>query len=204
MTRVYFIRHAEPDYSNHNDELRPLTPKGMEDRKAVTRFLSDKQIHAVLSSPYKRAVDTVADFAEHGGFAIETVTAFRERGVGCWVADFDQYAKKQWQDFTYKLSGGESLQEVQDRNIAALMKVLTRYPGKNIVIGSHGTALSTILHYFDSSFGYDEFIKIKNVMPWIVAFDFDENGKCVAINQYDLKSTQEEVRAQGTSLCAPV
>ena len=33
MTNVYFIRHAETDYSNHDDLLRPLTEKGMQDRK---------------------------------------------------------------------------------------------------------------------------------------------------------------------------
>ena len=32
--------------------------------KRITDFLIDKQIDIVLSSPYKRAVDTVLDFAE--------------------------------------------------------------------------------------------------------------------------------------------
>ena len=63
MTRVYFVRHAEPNYDNHDDMLRELSPKGMEDRKLVTTFLSDKNIDVVLSSPFKRAVDSVADFA---------------------------------------------------------------------------------------------------------------------------------------------
>lgn len=38
--------------------------KGLRDRTLVTEFLMDKQIDAVLSSPYKRAMDTVRDFAE--------------------------------------------------------------------------------------------------------------------------------------------
>ena len=181
MTKVFFIRHAEPDYSNHNDALRALSPKGMEDRKSVTRFLSDKRIDAVLSSPFKRAVDTVADFAESHGFTIEIIDAFRERNVGCWIENFNEFTKKQWFDFTYQLPDGECLQEVQDRNIAALKDVLKRYSGKNIVIGSHGTSLCTIINYYDSSFGFYEFEKIKNVMPWIVEFDFDENAKCIGI-----------------------
>ena len=51
MTTVYFIRHAQPNYSNHCDEQRELTAKGMEDRKLVTRFLADKNVDMVLSSP---------------------------------------------------------------------------------------------------------------------------------------------------------
>ena len=39
VTKVYFVRHAESNYNNHNDALRELSSKGMEDRKLVTKFL---------------------------------------------------------------------------------------------------------------------------------------------------------------------
>lgn len=113
MTRAYFVRHAEPNYSNHDDALRELSPKGMQDRALVTAFLQDKQIDAVYSSPYKRAVDTVRDFAERYGHEIHTMDAFRERKVDSgWIDDFDAFARRQWEDFTFKLLDGESLQEV--------------------------------------------------------------------------------------------
>lgn len=86
MTKVYFVRHAEPNYNNHNDFLRELTSKGMEDRKLVTKFLEDKHIDIVLSSPYKRAVDTVKDFADGYGIKIDIVNDFRERKVDSgWI-----------------------------------------------------------------------------------------------------------------------
>lgn len=56
----------------------------------------------------------------------------------------------------------------------ALEKVLRMNVGKNIVIGTHGTALSTIINYYDKSFDYDRFQSIKTLMPWIVKFEFDE------------------------------
>ena len=61
MTTVYFIRHAEADNTNRDGRNRPLTEKGMNDRALVTAFLHDKNIDAILSSPFKRAVDTVAE-----------------------------------------------------------------------------------------------------------------------------------------------
>lgn len=187
MTRVYFVRHAEPNYENHDDMLRELSPRGMVDRKLVTVFLSDKKIDVVLSSPFKRAVDTVADFAEKNKLTIETIDDFRERRVdSCWIEDFAAFSKRQWSDFNYKLSDGECLNEVQARNITALNIVLETYQGKNIVIGSHGTALSTIINYYASSFGYEDFEKIRFVMPWIVEFVFDTDKKCVEINKYNL------------------
>lgn len=96
MTTVYFVRHAEPNYSNHDDTLRELSPKGMEDRKLVTEFLGDKHIDIVLSSPYKRAIDTVRDFADSYGLSIDSINDFRERKVdSVWIEDFTSFAKKQ-------------------------------------------------------------------------------------------------------------
>ncbi len=62
---------------------------------------------------------------------------------------------------------------MQTRNIAALRNVLNKYKDKNIVIGCHGTALSTIINFYDHSFGYNDFMEIKSVMPWIVKFIFE-------------------------------
>lgn len=83
------------------------------------------------------------------------------------------------------MSDGESLGEVQRRNIAALNQVLSAYKGNNIVVGSHGTALSTIVNYYQPDFGYEEFERIRGVMPWIVHFAF-EGTECRRIESYDL------------------
>ena len=187
MTRTYFVRHAEPNYSNHNDRMRELSRRGMADRALVTRFLSDKHIDIVVSSPFKRAIDTIAPFAEQHGFDIEIIEDFRERKVDSrWIEDFSEFTGKQWKDFDYKLPDGECLREVQERNIRALQRVLQKYPGKNIVIGSHGTALSTVINYYDHSFDYRGFVRIKNLMPWIVEIDFDETARFTGIKQFEL------------------
>jgi len=190
MTTVYFIRHAEPNYDNHNDALRELSPKGLADRKLVTQFLAGQRIDAVLSSSYKRAVDTVKDFADSFGFQMELVDDFRERRIdSVWIDNFQEFSKRQWQDFGYKLSDGECLREVQQRNIRALNGVLERYSGKNIAVGSHGTALSTIIHYYNPAFSYDDFERIRKLMPWIVRFEFDRDKNCTDIQYIDLFQT---------------
>jgi len=188
MTNIYFVRHAEPNYKNHDDLTRELSPKGMRDRELVTEFLADKQVDVVLSSPYKRAVDTVAHFASLRELPIPTIHDFRERKVdSVWIDDFDAFTRNQWADFHYKLTDGETLAEVQKRNIAALQEVIEHHKGKTVVIGSHGTALSTIINYFVPQFGIEEFTRIKSIMPWIVHFAFSDN-KCVQIEELDLFS----------------
>ncbi len=174
MTTIYFVRHAEPNYNTHKTEERGLSEKGLADRRFVTKYLWDKNIDAVVSSPYKRAYDTVKDFADSKGMAIDIVDDFRERKIAdIWIEDFKAYAAKQWSDFEYKLENGECLREVQERNIAALNSLLNKYSGQAVAIGTHGTSLSTIIDYYDNSFGYDGFELIRPLMPCIVKMVFD-------------------------------
>lgn len=190
MTELYFVRHCEPNFSNHDDLTRELTDKGKTDCALVTEFLKDKNIAHVISSPYKRAIDTVKPFADTMGLEVETEEDFRERRVdSCWIEDFNSFSKNQWEDFNYKLTDGECLGEVQQRNIRALYAVLGKYNNKNIAVGSHGTALSTVINYFLPSFGYEDFAKIKSLMPWIVIFRF-EDEECISIESYDLFSNE--------------
>ena len=186
MTNVYFVRHAQPDYNVHDDTLRPLTEKGWRDCALVSEYLSGRNISRAYSSPYKRAVDTIRGFTETRGLDIILVEAFRERKISEeWIEDFTSYANKQWSDFDFALPGGESLRVVQTRNTAALHRLLIAHPGEEIIVGSHGTALSTIINYFDKSFGYENFLRIVGLMPWIVHFTFD-GTTCIEIEQIDL------------------
>jgi len=73
MTAIYFARHAQADNTNHDRRNRPLTAKGMADRSLSMAYLADKPMDAVLSSPFRRAVDTVWDYADKRGFAIQNI-----------------------------------------------------------------------------------------------------------------------------------
>ncbi len=61
--------------------LRELTPKGLNDRKLVTKYLADKEINVAVSSPFQRAVDTIKEFTDLEGIKIEVIDGFRERKV---------------------------------------------------------------------------------------------------------------------------
>jgi 2,3-bisphosphoglycerate-dependent phosphoglycerate mutase len=174
VTRIYFVRHAKPDFSVHDDLTRPLTEEGLKDSLKVTEFLGGKDIHKIFSSPYKRTFDTVRHLAESLNLNIEIVEDLRERKVDdVWIEDFNAFAKAQWSDFQYKLANGENLNEVQKRNIDTLQQILKENMDKNIVIGTHGTAMSTIINYYDDKFDYSQFERIKNLMPFVVCMDFN-------------------------------
>lgn len=187
MTRIYFVRHAEPNYRNHDDASRELSPRGLEDRKLVTDFLMDKGITAVLSSPYRRAVDTVRHFADTVRLPVVHIADFRERRVDReWIPDFDAFSRRQWEDFDFRLEDGECLREVQERNIAALNRVLDEYAGQSVAIGGHGTAICTVLNHYIPSFGHAGFEQMRRLMPWIVRLDF-EGRTFVGMESFALK-----------------
>jgi len=176
MTHIYFVRHAEPDFSVHNDENRPLTEKGLKDAQSVQAFFSCLNVDAFYSSPYKRAIDTIKGAADLKGTKITLIDDFRERAVSDeWIDDFNAFARRQWSDFDFKLPCGESLRETETRNIRSFSEILQKHEGETVVIGGHGTAISTLLHHYNPSFGYEDFKSIQPIMPFVVLFTFQKD-----------------------------
>ena len=172
MTKIYFVRHAQPEHAWEDDRTRPLTGEGRRDSAIVFEFLKDKHIDAFYSSPYKRSVDTIADSADFFGKDIITDEDLREREKGENGNNHGMFHKR-WADHNYHEEGGESIAMVQKRNMRALTDILRDNIDKEVVIGTHGTALSTILNFYDKSFGCDDFLRIIDRMPYVIELDFE-------------------------------
>jgi hypothetical protein len=172
MTIIYFVRHAQPEHAWEDDRTRPLTGEGRRDSAIVFEFLKDKHIDAFYSSPYKRSMDTIADSADFFGKDIITDEDLREREKGENGNNHGMFHKR-WADHNYHEKGGESIAMVQKRNMRALTEILRDNIDKEVVVGTHGTALSTILNFYDKSFGCDDFLRIIDRMPYVIELDFE-------------------------------
>ncbi len=172
MTEIYFVRHAQPDYSWENDRTRPLSREGYDDIQKVCNILSDVKLDIAISSPYKRSIDTIAKCAEMHNLKIKTDERLCERKKGANGNVYGMFQKR-WADFSFSEPGGECLALVQKRNIEAVLDILNNYENKKILVGTHGTALSTILNYFDSTYKCDGFLRMIDFMPYIVRMIFD-------------------------------
>ena len=108
LTNLYFVRHAHSAYST--DEIgRPLSEKGISDATKVTDLLKQEGIDIVISSPYKRAIQTVEGTAQCIEKPIEIVEGFKERILTIQPAeDFTQAITKVWEDENFFWEGGES------------------------------------------------------------------------------------------------
>lgn len=183
MKTIYLVRHAEPNFENHDDKSRELSFNGLIDRNNVTKYFENIEIEGIYTSPYKRAVDTIKPCSENKNLNIILVDDFRERAVGRWLENFDEFAQKQWSDFNYKIENGENLNEVQVRNIRALSDITNK---KAVIVSGHGTAISTIINFYFKKFGYDDFKKLK--MPFIVKLKLDNDLKFIEYELIDIKT----------------
>lgn len=151
LTTIYLVRHAH-SYFTPDDMSRPLSEKGLIDANTVTEYLKTENITAVLSSPYKRAVQTVEGIAAYIDKEIEIVEDFRERTLTAEpVEDFNKAITKVWEDPAFSWDGGESNLAAQERGVKALENVLEKYQGQNIVIGTHGNIMVLIMNFLISS-----------------------------------------------------
>ena len=89
----------------------------------------------------------------------------------------------------------QCLREVQARNLRALRRVLRECPDASVAVGTHGTALSTLLNAYDPGFGHADFERIKTLMPWAVHFTFF-GEECAGIEEINLFTQEVKIRKE--------
>ncbi|MFP4977529.1 histidine phosphatase family protein [Paenibacillus sp. CN-4] len=170
-THIYLVRHAHSNYSS--DELnRPLSERGKRDADKVTEILKKEGIQVLISSPYKRAVQTIEGLADTLGASIVIENSFRERTLaGQPVDDFESALSKVWEDDCFAWEGGESNLDARQRGVEALTTILKQYPGKNIAVGTHGNLMVLIMNHFDKRYDFAFWKQLK--MPDIYKLTFN-------------------------------
>ncbi|GGN91024.1 histidine phosphatase family protein [Saccharibacillus kuerlensis] len=163
-TRLYFIRHAHSDYVHGRELERGLSAEGMQAAKTVRLRLEGEGIGVFVSSPYRRAVDTVRPLAEAAGREIMIYDDLRERLV-TGVSDlgpegFLEAKRLCYADLRYRPPGGENSEEARKRALSVIHGLLRRYPGERIAIGTHGDILTLMLGGWDERYGFDFWEKL--------------------------------------------
>lgn len=183
-TELIMVRHAKVEYTP-DDKERALTKEGREQRKDVLEILKKKEVDAIYSSPFIRALDTIKPYAEYRGLEINIIDDLRERKVSDhFIDDFETFAINQWKDFGYKLPYGESLNQVQQRGVQAIEEIINDNKGKTIVVGTHGTFLCVLLNYYYKKCDYNFWEKLK--MPAIISIIVDAEGSIDRIYETEL------------------
>lgn len=179
MTHIYFVRHAHSIYTPEERE-RPLSEKGRNDAQSVADLLKEEKIDVVISSPYKRAIQTVQGVAVQFELPIHMEEDLRERLLSKEpVVDFEETITKVWENPTFSFDGGESNNSAQQRGSACIKRILKDYKGKNIVVGTHGNIMVLIMNYFDSKYDFNFWKALE--MPDIYKLTFNEEKLISAV-----------------------
>ncbi len=157
-TVVYFIRHSECASNGNLNKINVNEAKYYSNEKAILSVSGEKKaeqlskcpelqnIDAVYSSNYVRSLATAKYIAYENNTIINVDERLNERKVG----DYDAYSAKEFHrlqanNFDFKLSGGESINQTKKRMIEAVKNILMFESGNRIVVVSHATALTALL-----------------------------------------------------------
>lgn len=158
-TTIYMIRHAESPFIIGQEPTRKLSNQGEIDAKKVTAIMNEKKIDLVVSSPYIRAIQTIEGIVDSKNLEVKVFEELRERQLkGAYKLpeeEIQQAIKKSFEDIDFKLSGGESVRDVQNRAIPIINDLLNNYKTQTIIIGTHGNVMTIIMNYFNKEYGYD-------------------------------------------------
>jgi len=150
MTSVYLVRHGQTAW-NKEEIFRgrtdvPLDETGLKQAELAGQYFKGIEIHAIYSSPLSRAWQTAQKIAQIQTVKVEPLEGILDMSFGDWeghahqeIRKMDNETYRQWVESPHlvKLPGGESLDDVRGRVMAALEEVLRKHSEKTIVLVSH-------------------------------------------------------------------
>ncbi len=150
---LHFVRHGE---TAGNAERRfqwpdtPLSEQGVAQAAAVAEtLLETTAATALLSSDYRRTMQTAEAIGGRLGLAVVEEPALRERNFGIargqLYADIGEELQKIWREPHFRIEQGESWADVYDRVGAFLMGLRAAPPARELILVTHGGAMSVAL-----------------------------------------------------------
>lgn len=150
LLTTLLVRHAESVPASvwgEDEYTRPLSEQGTRDAGALAETLRHRRLDAVYSSPYLRAIQTVAPLAEARGLGLTLVPDFREHLLSPTpIARWREVLEASWLDRESTPGGADSLAITERRGFAALELVRARHAEGTVAIGGHGTIFACLLH----------------------------------------------------------
>lgn len=159
-TRFHLVRHGTNDFVERQQIAGRLpgiglNATGQAQAELAARWLAQRPIRHIGTSPLERAVETAAPLARELNLVPEPLPGLAEIDFGEWtgkrIGDLDPLPEwRRWNRFRTgtRIPGGESILEVQTRMVAALESVRQRFPGAEVALFSHGDPIRSVLMYY--------------------------------------------------------
>ncbi len=180
---LYLIRHGKAAMDG-SDRERVLDSDGIIQatslcKKIKTQF-KDQKIR-IISSPFKRATQTIEKLSQDMAADIEKSQSLEEINIGKdQNLSKHQIIEKMWGDKNFKVQNGSSQSEHVDKIKDELNQILDDFYKNdyNLILISHGNSIGIILKYFlDTDFTFNDWKKIS--MPDMYCLSFNEENKII-------------------------
>jgi broad specificity phosphatase PhoE len=136
-----------------------LNDEGRGQAEASARSLAAQELVAVYSSDLKRSLATARAIAQQHGLEVVSDPDLREVDQGEWTGLHVDEIARRWPDLWGEnrhhttRPGGEGPQEVRERALAALVRIVKEHPQGSVAVVSHG---GTIRWISAEALGYDD------------------------------------------------
>ncbi len=148
MTRICMIRHGETEW-NRLEKLQgrldiELNETGILQAKKVGEYLKDKEWDVIVSSPLLRAYKTakyISKILSLSTIVLRDDLVERDYGKASGLTKSER--ERLYPDRIYP--NVESEEDVEKRMMSCVLMLAEEYKGKNILVVSHGSAISTLL-----------------------------------------------------------
>ncbi len=160
MTILLLIRHGDNEFLKHHKLPGQLpgihiNKKGLEQADLLAETLKTLPIKAIYSSPLERAVETATPLARVKNLDIQQISDLMDTDVGRWAGRSlsELRRSRQWKILLNNLSGfqfpeGETIQQVQDRVMKSLRKIVSNYKKDTIAIVSHADPIRLAIAFY--------------------------------------------------------
>lgn len=172
-----FVRHAESVFVEGSERTRGLTEKGKQDAARISDLLLNEQLDVLISSPYRRAIETIQVLADDLEKKILIEDDLRERLLSASDLGKDHFfeaKRRAFEDPDLSFPGGESSREAQKRSCRVISRLLEEHRGKRLAIGTHGDIMTLMMNHFDKK--YDFHFWKSTTMPDVYKLEFGENN----------------------------
>ena len=165
---IYVVRHCKAEGQPAESVL---TSEGNQQAIQLVNFFKQVKIDRIISSPFKRAIQSIEPVSKQKQIEIELDTRLEER-VLCStdMPDWLESLKDTYNDLDLKFVGGESSREAMERVTSVIHDI---NPGESVVIVSHGNLISLLLKSFDYSVGFNEWMQLSN--PDVIQIKIDRD-----------------------------
>lgn len=167
---IYLIRHCS---TTGQEPEAVLTEAGEQQAEELAAFLKPFGIERIVSSHYRRAVQSIEPFAAQMDISLETDERLRERTLSAEpFDDWQEIVRRTFDDPDFYLPGGESSREATARAAEAFQDALEA--GKSTALVSHGNLSALLLKHLGLPFGMEEQTRLTN--PDVFRIEPTENG----------------------------